>query len=150
MYVFSTLYCIVVLSISPEKSSVDDLKPKRVRDLQSILREHLPDTLSSCGASALTFSPDSSKLTIATTTAFVLVLDLVSGSTSARVLRRFDQHRHRGSMAEGRVLTGRRNSEDHEADASEPELDVEEHETKDRGMAGHQPSNAEPVPATVT
>ncbi len=53
-------------------------------------------------------------------------------------------------MAEGRVLTGRRNSEDHEADASEPELDVEEHETKDRGMAGHQPSNAEPVPATVT
>ncbi len=116
-----------MLSISPEKSSVDDLKPKRVRDLQSILREHLPDTLSSCGASALTFSPDSSKLTIATTTAFVLVLDLVSGSTSARVLRRFDQHRHRGSMA-----------------------DIEEHETKDRGMAGHQPSNAEPVPATVT
>ncbi|KAI0286783.1 WD40 repeat-like protein [Russula aff. rugulosa BPL654] len=131
-------------------SSVGDVNPKRVRDLQSLLREHLPDTLSSCGASALTFSPDSSKLIIATTTAFVLVLDLVSDSTSARVLRRFDQHRHRSTLAEGRVLTGRRSDEDHEADASESEQDVEEHETENRGMASSQPTNAKPMPATVT
>ncbi|KAF8499168.1 WD40 repeat-like protein [Russula emetica] len=120
-------------------SSVGDLNPKRVRDLQSLLREHLPDTLSSCGASALTFSPDSSKLIIATTTAFVLVLDLVSDSTSARVLRRFDQHRHRSTMAEGRVLTGRRNNEDHEADAQGTE------EWLTPSLA-----NAEPMSATIT
>jgi U3 small nucleolar RNA-associated protein 4 len=150
MYVFSTWHCITVLFMRPEKSSVGDVNPKRVRDLQSLLREHLPDTLSSCGASALTFSPDSSKLIIATTTAFVLVLDLVSDSTSARVLRRFDQHRHRSTLAEGRVLTGRRNDEDHEADASESEQDVEEHETENRGMASSQPTNAKPMPATVT
>ena len=126
------------------------MNPKRVRDLQPILREHLPDTLPSCGASALTFSPDSSKLIIATTTAIVLVLDLVSDSTSARVLRRFDQHRHRSTSAEGRVLTGRRNSEDHEADASESEQDIEDHETENRGMAKTQPTDAESMPATVT
>jgi WD40 repeat protein len=148
MYVFSTWYCITLLFIPPEKSSVGDLNPKRIRDFQSLVREHLPDTLSSCGASALTFSPDSSKLIIATTTAFVLVLDLVSDSTSARVLRRFDQHRHRSIMAEGRVLTGRRNDEDH--DASESEQDIEEHETENRGMANPQPTNAEPMPATIT
>ena len=133
--------------VSPEKSSIDDLKPKRVRDLQSLLREHLPNTPSSCGASALTFSPDSSKLIIATTTAFVLVLDLVSDSASARVLRRFDQHRHRSPMAEGRVLTGRRNDDDHEADESEPEMDVD---GESREIADPQPINPEPMPATIT
>jgi U3 small nucleolar RNA-associated protein 4 len=150
MYVFSSWHCITVLFIPPEQSSVGDLSPKRVRDFQSLVREHLPDTLSSCGASTLTFSPDSSKLIIATTTAFVLVVDLVSDSTSARVLRRFDQHRHRSIMAEGRVLTGRRNDEDHEADASESEQDIEEHETENRGMANPQSTNAEPMPATIT
>jgi U3 small nucleolar RNA-associated protein 4 len=148
MYVFSTWHGITVLFIAPQKSSVGDLNPKRVRDFQSLLREHLPDTLSSCGASALTFSPDSSKLIIATTAAFILVLDLVSDSTSARVLRRFDQHRLRSIMAEGRVLTGRRNDEDHEADASKSEKRSEGHETKNRGMAN--PTDAKPMPATIT
>ncbi|KAH9996575.1 WD40 repeat-like protein [Russula vinacea] len=133
-------------------SSVDDLKPNRVRDLQTLLREHLLNTSSSCGASALAFSPDSSKLIIATTTAFVLVLDLVSDSdsTSVRVLRRFDQHRHRKSMVEGRVLTGRRNDENNEADASESELDTEELDGESRGITDPQPTNAEPMPATIT
>jgi U3 small nucleolar RNA-associated protein 4 len=141
-----------MLFVSPEKSSVDDLKPNRVRDLQTLLREHLLNTSSSCGASALAFSPDSSKLIIATTTAFVLVLDLVSDSdsTSVRVLRRFDQHRHRKSMVEGRVLTGRRNDEDNEADASESELDAEELDGESRGITDPQPTNAEPMPATIT
>src|SRR5258707_15328787 len=150
MYVFTAWHCIAMLFISLEQSLIDDLKPKRVRDLRALLREHLPNTTSSYGASALTFSPDSSKLIIATRTAFVLVLDLVSDSTSARVLRRFDQHTHRSSMAEGRVLTGRRNDEDHEADASEPELDVEEHDAESRGISDPQPTNAEPIPATIT
>lgn len=141
-----------MLFVSLEKSSVDDLKPNRVRDLQTLLREHLLNTSSSCGASALAFSPDSSKLIIATTTAFVLVLDLVSDSdsTSVRVLRRFDQHRHRKSMVEGRVLTGRRNDEDNEADASESELDAEELDGESRGITDPQPTNAEPMPATIT
>jgi U3 small nucleolar RNA-associated protein 4 len=139
-----------MLFTSPEKSSLDDLKPMRVRDLQSILREHLPNTPSSCGASALTFSPDSSKLIIATTTAFVLVLDLMSDSTSARVLRRFDHHRHASSTAEGRVLAGRRHDEDLEADVSEPELGVDELDTESRGITDPQRTNAESMPATIT
>ena len=53
-------------------------------------------------------------------------------------------------MAEGRALTGRRNDEDHEADASESEQDIEGHETENRGMANFQPTNAEPMPATIT
>jgi hypothetical protein len=60
-----------------------------------------------CRASTLSFSPDSSKLIRATMMAFVLVLDLVSDPTSARVVRRFDQHRSRSVMIEGCVLTGR-------------------------------------------
>ena len=80
----------------------------------------------------------------------MLVLDLVADSTSARVLRRFDQHRHRRPMAEGRVLTGRRNDEDREADESEPELDVEESDGESRDIADTRPTNAEPMPATIT
>lgn len=78
------------------------------------------------------------------------MLDLVSDSISARVLRRFDQHRHRSILADGRVLTGRRSDEDHEADASESEQDIEKHETGSRGMAGPQATNVDPMPATIT
>jgi U3 small nucleolar RNA-associated protein 4 len=53
-------------------------------------------------------------------------------------------------MAEGRVLTGRRNDEDHEPDPSEPELVVEEHDAESRGIPDPQPTNAEPMPATIT
>jgi len=132
----------------PAKSSVSDLKPKRVRDLQTLLREHLPDTPSACGASALSFSPDSSKLIIATTTAFIVVLDLASDTISARVIRRFDHHRSRSSVVEGRVLTGRRNDgdDDHEVDASEPEEDAEE-PSSETIVVGDDP---QPTPATIT
>jgi U3 small nucleolar RNA-associated protein 4 len=53
-------------------------------------------------------------------------------------------------MAEGRVLTGRRNDEDHEADASEPELEDEELDAESRGISDPQPTNVEPMPATIT
>jgi U3 small nucleolar RNA-associated protein 4 len=143
------------LFIFPAKSSVSDLKPKRVRDLPTLLREHLPDTPSACGASALSFSPDSSKLILATTTAFVLVLDLASDSTSARVVRRFDQHRSRGPIVEGRTLTGRRNDDDREEDAaSEPEQDTEEPDAETIMIDDAQPIHAtgtnKPTPATIT
>ena len=134
------------------QSSGDDLKPMRVRDFQTILQEHLPDTSRGCGASALVFSPDSSKLIVATTTAFVLVLDLVSGSTSARVLRRFDQHRNSNSTIEGRFLTGRRSSADHEGDALEPESDSDGPDDAEEGMNidAQPPRPAAPTPATIT
>jgi len=153
MYVSSSWYCKATLFIFPVKSSVNDLKPKRVRDLQTLLLEHLPDTPSACGASALSFSPDSSKLIIATTTAFVLVLDLASDSTSARVIRRFDQHRNRGSIVEGRALTGRRNDEEHGAD--EPEQDAEESDAESIVVDHAQPTLEaaganKPTAATVT
>ncbi|KAI0005474.1 WD40-repeat-containing domain protein [Russula compacta] len=137
-------------------SSADDLKPKRVRDFQTLLREHLPGTSLTCGASALVFSPDSSKFIIATTTAFVLVLDLVSDSTSARVLRRFDQHRNRSPVVEGRVLTGRRNDGDYEADASKSEQDAEEEADAESIEVDSQPAtdtkstSTSTLPATIT
>ncbi|KAH9049447.1 WD40 repeat-like protein [Lactarius hengduanensis] len=130
------------------ESSID-LKPVRVRDFQTKLRERLPDAPSTCGASALLFSPDCSKLIVATTTGFVLVLDLVSDPVSARVLRRFDQHRSRNSSVEGRALTGRRNGVDHEADVLEPGQDVHD---SDSGTDDIDvwPTHSGSLPATIT
>ncbi|KAH9176958.1 WD40 repeat-like protein [Lactarius sanguifluus] len=117
------------------ESSID-LKPVRMLHQQ-------------CGASALLFSPDCSKLIVATTTGFVLVLDLVSDPVSARVLRRFDQHRSRNSSVEGRALTGRRNGVDHEADVLEPGQDVHD---SDSGTDDIDvwPTHSGPLPATIT
>ncbi|KAH9075802.1 WD40 repeat-like protein [Lactarius deliciosus] len=130
------------------ESSID-LKPVRVRDFQTILRERLPDAPSTCGASALLFSPDCSKLIVATTTGCVLVLDLVSDPVSARVLRRFDQHRSRNSSVEGRALTGRRNGVDYEADVLEPGQDVHD---SDSGTDDIDvwPTHSGSLPATIT
>ncbi|KAI0296605.1 WD40 repeat-like protein [Russula brevipes] len=132
--------------------SADDLEPKRVRDFQTLLQKHLPGAPLACGASALAFSPDSSKLIIATTSAFVLVLDLLSDLASARVLRVFDQHRSRsGSTVEGRAVTGRRD-DDRQADASEPEQDAvdAESEEDDTPPPPPQPTYGKPAPpATI-
>jgi U3 small nucleolar RNA-associated protein 4 len=136
--------------------SADDLKPKRVRNFQKILQEHLPDTAPGPGASALIFSPDSSKLIVATTTGFVIALDLVfGGSTPARVLRRFDQHRNKNTTVEGRFLAGRRSDTDHEeGDASEPDSDVDDDAPDDtegtRNGGAQPPHSARSTPATIT
>ncbi|KAI9445451.1 WD40 repeat-like protein [Lactarius indigo] len=130
------------------ESSID-LKPVRVRDFQTILKERLPDVPSTCGASALLFSPDCSKLIVATTTGFVLVLDLVSDPVSARVLRRFDQHRSRNSPVEGRTLTGRRNGAGHGADVLEPEQDAHDSDSRDDDI-DVWPTHLEPLLATIT
>jgi U3 small nucleolar RNA-associated protein 4 len=136
------------------QSSGDDLKPVRVRDFQKILQEHLPDTVSGRGASALIFSPDSSKLIVATSTAFVLVLDLVSDSPSAKVLRRFDQHRYSNQTVEGRCLTGRKSSTHHKGDGSESESDADGLDDPDDMNNAVQPQSAPPTttttPATIT
>lgn len=124
------------------------LKPVRVRDFQTILREHLPDAPSTCGASALLFSPDCSKLVVATATGFVLVLDLVSDSVAAKVLRRFDQHRSRNSSVEGRALTGRRNGVNHEVDVLEPGQDAHDSDLGNDDI-DVWPTHSEPLPATT-
>ncbi|KAI9460248.1 WD40 repeat-like protein [Lactarius psammicola] len=130
------------------ESSID-LKPVRVRDFQTILREHLPEALSTCGASALLFSPDCSKLVVATATGFVLVLDLVSDSVSVRVLRKFDQHRDRNSTVEGRALTGRRNGTNHEVDVLEPGQDTHDSDSGNDDI-DVLPTHSGPLPATIT
>lgn len=54
------------------------------------------------------FTPDSSKLVIATSTsAVVVIIDLGSENTAPRVLRKFEQHRIRDSFVKGRLVKGR-------------------------------------------
>ena len=121
----------------------------RIRDFQTKLRENLPDAPLPCGASALLFSPDCSKLVVATATGFVLVFDLVSDSVSPTVLRRFDQHRSRNSSVEGRVLTGRRNGADHEADLSDLGQDAHDSDSGSDDI-DVWPTHSKPLPATIT
>ncbi|KAI0307576.1 WD40 repeat-like protein [Multifurca ochricompacta] len=130
-------------------ASTGDLKPKRVRDFQRVLQEMLPDAPSISGASTLAFSPDSSKLVVATTTAFVLILDLASDPTSARVLRRFDQHRNRKSIVEGRILIGQRTKADRETNASAQEQDTD-HSDRESINIDLQSTLSRPTPATIT
>ncbi|KIY51389.1 WD40 repeat-like protein [Fistulina hepatica ATCC 64428] len=72
-----------------------EFRPRRVRDFTSILAPHLASPTagglsSSTGALAFAFTPDGSKLVMATAiTAQILVIDL----QQRRVLRRFDHHR---------------------------------------------------------
>ena len=128
--------------------SSTDLKPLRVRDFQTKLREHLPDAPLGCGASVLLFSPDCSKLVVATGTGFVLVLDLVSDSVSARVLRRFDQHRSRNSTVEGRALTGR-NGTNHEVDASNSGQEAQDSDSGSDDI-DVWPTHSKPLTVTIT
>lgn len=83
-----------------------DLKPRRIRAFQSMLQSQLPGT--SSGASSLLFTPDSSKLVLATsTTATVLIVDLGSADSPPRILRKFEQHRLREGFVNDRVIKGR-------------------------------------------
>ncbi|KAI0271535.1 WD40-repeat-containing domain protein [Gloeopeniophorella convolvens] len=124
--------------------STKDLKPRRIRDFQTMLQQHLPEAASTCGASALRFTPDSSKLVVATTTGYVLVLDLAADELSARVLRRFDQHRIKNPTAEGRIIIGRKEDADREEDTSEPEEDSNHYNPPTN------PAHSNPTPATIT
>lgn len=89
------------------------LKPKRIRNLTSILQPHLtPSTHSrsrepvSPGGSTFVFTPDSTKLIMASSaSAHVLAIDL-SGD-APRVLRKFDHHRLSIGLIGNRVVKGR-------------------------------------------
>lgn len=130
--------------------SSTDLKPVRVQDFQTKLRENLPDAPLTYGASALLFSPDCSKLIVATATGFVLVFDLVSDSVSPTVLRRFDQHRSRNSSVEGRALTGRRNGVDHDVDLSDPGQQDSHNSDSGSDDIDVWPTHSKPLLATIT
>ncbi|EGO03768.1 hypothetical protein SERLA73DRAFT_102051 [Serpula lacrymans var. lacrymans S7.3] len=78
-----------------------DLKPRRIKSFASAIRSQLSPDDPSLGGSAFAFTPDSSKLVMATaTTAYILIVDL--SMEDPVVLRRFDQHRNKGP-ADGRM-----------------------------------------------
>lgn len=79
------------------------LAPRRLRSLGEALRtEHPP------GASVLTFTPDSSRLVLATLRgAFVHVLQLpTSREDNVHLLRSFGQHRARAAAVDSRAVAG--------------------------------------------
>ncbi|PIL29590.1 hypothetical protein GSI_08226 [Ganoderma sinense ZZ0214-1] len=83
-----------------------DLKPRRMRDFSATLQSSLSEAFT--GASSLTFTPDSSKLVLATSSsAVVVIIDLGSEDNVPHVLRKFEQHRVRDSFVKGRLVKGR-------------------------------------------
>ncbi|KAH9845957.1 hypothetical protein C2E23DRAFT_885146 [Lenzites betulinus] len=74
-----------------------------------MVQSQLPGT--SSGASSLLFTPDSSKLVLATSaSATVLIIDLGSAERPPRVLRKFEQHSIREGTVNGRVVRGKRHA----------------------------------------
>jgi hypothetical protein len=88
-----------------------DLKPRRIREFSTILQTHLPKSMTGTGSVSLSFTPDSSKLVLATAiSSFVLIVELTN--QKPQVLCRFDHHR-RGRIPGGdRVVKGLRNGMD--------------------------------------
>jgi U3 small nucleolar RNA-associated protein 4 len=83
------------------------LKSSRVRTFASILENRITAQSSqnpvSTGGSSFTFTPDSSKLIMASAiTSLILVIDL--SSEAPTVLRTFNQHCNAGSITSGRVV----------------------------------------------
>ncbi|KAF9459481.1 WD40-repeat-containing domain protein [Collybia nuda] len=100
----SDLYEVKLFSLKTDGDG--QLNPKRIRDFSSILRAQLPEPIVSTGATALRFTPDSSKLVISTTmTSYIVIIDL-SGERP-RVLRTFDHHRMPDSIIRNRLVKGR-------------------------------------------
>ncbi|KAL4068329.1 WD40-repeat-containing domain protein [Scleroderma yunnanense] len=109
------------LTIAP----TGDVKAKRVRSLSVVLQEHLSvpgsqGTLS-IGGNKFLFTPDSSKMVMASTSSTILVIDL--GSAKPTCLRRFDQHQKPSLVSAGRVIRGasrgQSKHENHDADDSD-------------------------------
>ncbi|KAH9853178.1 WD40 repeat-like protein [Lenzites betulinus] len=96
-----------LFQLTEEKNG--DLKPRRIRTFASMVQSQLPG--SSSGASSLLFTPDSSKLVLATSaSATVLIIDLGSVERPPRVLRKFEQHSIREGIVNGRVVRGKRHA----------------------------------------
>ncbi|KAG1766452.1 WD40 repeat-like protein [Suillus occidentalis] len=85
------------------------LKSSRVRAFASILENRITAQSSqkpvSTGGSSFTFTPDSSKLIMASAiTSLILIIDL--SSEAPIILRTFNQHCNAGSITSGRVVRG--------------------------------------------
>ncbi|KAF5384706.1 hypothetical protein D9757_006197 [Collybiopsis confluens] len=79
------------------------IKPRRVREFSSIVAPHLPSKPASTGAVSFAFSPDSTKLVMATAlSSYVLIVD-ISGE-KPEVVRKFDHHRQRNNLLRERVI----------------------------------------------
>ncbi|KAF9243813.1 WD40 repeat-like protein [Melanogaster broomeanus] len=101
------------------KTQSGEMKPTRIRSLASVLETHIPTSgsegPSSTGGSCFAFTPDSSKMVLASaSTSFVLVLDL--STEEPTVLRWFDQHRKLSSLSGGRIVRGSSRSQSQDAD----------------------------------
>ncbi|KZW02022.1 WD40 repeat-like protein [Exidia glandulosa HHB12029] len=103
----------------------ETIKPVRVKTFTAVLLPHVASTSDSevsTGATAITFSPDSNKLIIATSvSSYVLIVDLGSADDdldNIRVLRRFDQHRMRDVVL---TQNARTTPADSAMDVDEPE-----------------------------
>ncbi|TFK76861.1 WD40 repeat-like protein [Pluteus cervinus] len=85
---------------------------QRIRDLTSVLHPHISSTIPSTGGSAFRFTPDSSKLVMATTTSSsILIIDLTSDNHTPKVLRKFTHHRSVKTGIRDRVVIGRRSTD---------------------------------------
>ncbi|KAG1715787.1 hypothetical protein ID866_1363 [Astraeus odoratus] len=87
-----------------------DMKARRIRSFPSTLQENLAILDSkqpvSIGGTKFLFTPDSSKMIMASaTTSIIFVIDL--SSEEPTILRRFEQHRKVSPISGGRVLRGR-------------------------------------------
>ncbi|EAU93462.1 U3 small nucleolar RNA-associated protein 4 [Coprinopsis cinerea okayama7 len=144
--------------------------PKRVKDFSSILQPHIPPLPTPRGSSkpqyrgtgslTLQFTPDSSKLVLATTApSYILVVDLTGDSP--QVLRRFDHHLQSDTIVQDRVIAGGKlkekaspkvngvnhSSEDVEMKSAEEEKDSEdEAEDSDADLT---PAARPPKPTTA-
>src|SRR5260221_11126394 len=80
-----------------------------MKDFASILQPYIPGSSNhpaSTGSSCIRFTPDSSKLVLATAlSSFILVIDLTD--EQPKILRRFDRHRTQDVCANGRVIRGK-------------------------------------------
>ncbi|KAI0067866.1 WD40 repeat-like protein [Artomyces pyxidatus] len=130
-------------------SETGDVNPKRIRDFHSTLLPHLPDAegFPSSGASALIFTPDSSKVVLATHTSCILIVDLGRDTGSRHVLRRFTQHRMKNVFVGERMVKGR-TEEDGGTEMAEPDSAVEPDE--DAPSLSEEPGLDKPVPANIT
>lgn len=135
---FRVLCCLIIVIVVLQKNG--DLKPRRIRDFSAILKNASPGAQVSTGASSLCFTPDSSKLVIATSvTSIIHIIDLGSDSSVPRVLRRFDHHRQHDRLLGGRVVKGRKPQPQPQAFEDD---DEEQQEVEDKGE--HQEEDQEP------
>ncbi|THH26656.1 hypothetical protein EUX98_g7537 [Antrodiella citrinella] len=135
------------------------LKPKRIRNLTSILQPHLtPSTPShsrepvSTGGSTFVFTPDSTKLIMASSvSAYILAIDL-SGD-APRVLRKFEHHRLGTGLIGNRVVKGRtpvseEEEEDSAMDSADKEPETQTASSSDDDSPSSTPSKT--ISTTIT